>query len=304
MNNIFNDDYVIPYRDRLINFLSSFINVNDLSYKSTSELEDITNNVIEYNLPSDNKVKLNYFEPNTIQKKPRRIFFKDNNKHLDKFEVKNQSLGFGGLKYNNNDNFELDIIDKRYPKTVEKSIEDILYPTMKDFNTKKKLSLLDKDMLGIEEYREIDESGYSNEPGHWIMPCRGRISSYFGWRVHPVLKEQKYHNGLDIAAPTGTPIYTPANGRVKFAGYDGTNGNCIRIDYGIINGKRITCAMAHLEKIHVKEGENVIAGTQIGTVGSTGKYKNGKSSSTGPHLHISIYENGIAVNPYNYIRKH
>ena len=136
----------------------------------------------------------------------------------------------------------------------------------------------------------------------WIMPVNGRISSEYGMRFHPIKKIKIYHNGIDIAALLNTPIKAPAKGTVFFAAYDGINGNCIRIDHGKINGKSIKSTYIHLQTIQVKPGEKVLPGQQIGLVGSTGKYPNGRPSSTGPHLHMSVYEDGSAVNPLDYIK--
>ena len=137
----------------------------------------------------------------------------------------------------------------------------------------------------------------------WIMPCVGRISSYFGARTAPTANASTYHKGIDIAAKTGTPVHAPQAGTVYFASYEGANGNCVRLNHGTVNGKKLTSTSIHLSTINVKNGQTVKQGDQIGTVGSTGRYPDGKPSSTGPHLHISVYENGTAVNPLKYIDK-
>ncbi len=144
---------------------------------------------------------------------------------------------------------------------------------------------------------------YGGQPtmGMWDKPCAGVVTSPYGWRVNPVTKQRKFHYGLDIGNNLNTPIYAPANGTVAFKGCQGANGNKIKIDNGIINGKSVASTFIHLNKILVNYGENVYKGQQIGLMGSTGKYPNGKSSSTGPHLHISIYENGEPENPTKYI---
>jgi len=80
------------------------------------------------------------------------------------------------------------------------------------------------------------------------------------------------------------------------------NGNCVRINHGIISGKKVTSTYIHLNTINVRVGQQIKQGHIIGTVGSTGKYPNGQPSSTGPHLHLSVYENGQHVNPYKYIK--
>lgn len=136
----------------------------------------------------------------------------------------------------------------------------------------------------------------------WIRPCPGRITSSYGWRIHPVKKERKFHKGIDIAAPPGTPVKAVADGVVEFSAYEGANGNKIRINHGSVNGKQIKSTCIHLNSRNVQAGQKVKQGDIIGTVGSTGRYSDGKPSSTGPHLHISVYENNTAVNPGKYIK--
>ena len=133
----------------------------------------------------------------------------------------------------------------------------------------------------------------------WIMPCRGRISSEYGWRIHPIYKTKKWHNGIDIANNQGTIIKAPADGKVYYAGYESQwNGNTIRINHGFINGIKVESVYIHLQGFNIKSGDTVKQGQIIGFMGSTG-------NSTGPHLHFSIYENkrGNDVNPFKYIDK-
>lgn len=139
---------------------------------------------------------------------------------------------------------------------------------------------------------------YGGQPttGKWDKPCKGVVTSPYGNRYHPIDKIWKFHHGLDIGAPLNTPIYAPANGVVTFSAYEGANGNCIRIDHGVINGKNVKSTLIHMNKLLVGKIP-VYKGQQIGLVGSTG-------NSTGPHLHISIYENGKPVNPIDYIGKY
>lgn len=135
------------------------------------------------------------------------------------------------------------------------------------------------------------------------MPVNGRISSPYGWRIHPITKVKTFHNGVDFAANKGVIIKAPMGGTVTFAAYQGPNGNCVRINHGIINGKTVTSTLIHLNTINVTKDQIIKQGHIIGTVGSTGKYADGRSSSTGPHLHISVYENGQHVDPLKYINK-
>ncbi len=117
-----------------------------------------------------------------------------------------------------------------------------------------------------------------------------RISSYYGWRIHPITGRRKFHDGLDIAANTGNPVYVYTDGKVIQAGWNGGYGLSILVDHG----NRLQTRYAHLSKIYVKVGQKVKTGERIGAVGSTG-------NSTGPHLHFEVIKNGQTKNPLNYI---
>ncbi|WP_321818068.1 MULTISPECIES: M23 family metallopeptidase [unclassified Paraburkholderia] len=118
----------------------------------------------------------------------------------------------------------------------------------------------------------------------------GRLGSPFGNRIDPFTKRLSFHPGLDIVAPTGTPIFAAAGGRVIFAGPKAGYGNCVDIDHG--NG--FTTRYGHASKIDVQVGQIVLAGDHIADVGSTGR-------STGPHLHFEVIVNGTQVNPVGYL---
>ncbi len=122
--------------------------------------------------------------------------------------------------------------------------------------------------------------------GKMIWPVRGRITSRFGYRVHPILKKRKYHTGLDLAAPRGTKIKAADAGVVIFCRYNGGYGKMIIIDHG----KNISSVYAHCHTLLVKRGQRVQKGNVIAKVGSTGL-------STGPHLHFEIRQNGVPINP-------
>lgn len=126
--------------------------------------------------------------------------------------------------------------------------------------------------------------------GKWADPVQGHVSSPFGMRTHPITGQRKLHTGMDIAAPSGTPVKAPADGRVSFAGYNSVNGNYVVIKHG--EGR--STLYAHLASSSVHAGEQVEAGDVIGKVGSTGM-------STGPHLHFEVQENGRPVNPATYL---
>ncbi|RDS78532.1 M23 family peptidase [Alteriqipengyuania lutimaris] len=119
------------------------------------------------------------------------------------------------------------------------------------------------------------------------MPVNdARMSSSYGMRNHPVLRKRANHNGVDLAAPSGTPIYATADGVIERANYWGSYGNYIQIGHG----NAIETRYAHLSRIVVSDGAQVRKGDLIGYVGSTGR-------STGPHLHYEVRIDGKAVDP-------
>ncbi|WP_448071058.1 M23 family metallopeptidase [Georgenia yuyongxinii] len=123
-------------------------------------------------------------------------------------------------------------------------------------------------------------------------------SSSYGMRLNPVLQVWQVHTGVDLAAPSGTPVLATAAGRVAFASYRPGRGNQIVLEH-LVGGQVVASSYGHLRDggIHVTTGDVVAAGQQIGDVGSTG-------NSTGPHLHFEIRSGGadhVGVNPDNWL---
>jgi murein DD-endopeptidase MepM/ murein hydrolase activator NlpD len=127
--------------------------------------------------------------------------------------------------------------------------------------------------------------------GEFIWPVRGRVSSEFGYRVHPVLRTRRMHTGIDIAAPTGTPILAANSGTVIVQGWNNSYGNMIIIDHG----GGIATLYAHNSVNSVNVGDIVVQGQEIGRVGSTGM-------STGPHLHFEVRVDGQFRNPREFLQ--
>ena len=123
------------------------------------------------------------------------------------------------------------------------------------------------------------------------MPLEGAaLTSSFGMRTHPVLGGRRQHTGIDLAAPTGTPVYATADGVVSRADWYSSYGLYISVEHGASMQTRY----AHLSRLAVASGDSVKKGDLIGYVGSTGR-------STGPHLHYEVRVEGIAVNPIPYM---
>ena len=123
-----------------------------------------------------------------------------------------------------------------------------------------------------------------------ITPTKGWISSHFGYRQYPFTGEISLHEGMDIAASPGTPVYAPAAGKIMFAGYKQGYGNVIVVDHGY----ELSTLYGHLADIMVSQQQKVERGQVIGSIGSTGR-------SSGPHLHYEVRISNVPVDPANYI---
>lgn len=126
----------------------------------------------------------------------------------------------------------------------------------------------------------------------WVKPLSSySITSPFGMRIHPIHKVWKMHNGVDMSAPQGTPIYAAKSGKVTTTSYQaGGAGYYVSINHG----DGYASIYMHMTHYIVSPGQYVSAGQVIGYVGSTG-------GSTGPHLHFGISHNGSYVNPMDYV---
>lgn len=121
-------------------------------------------------------------------------------------------------------------------------------------------------------------------------PSYTRVSDDYGNRIHPILGVKQFHNGIDFAAPGGSPILAAQSGTVIAAAYSSTMGNYIMINHG---GGLITIYM-HASALYVSSGQTVTKGQKIAAVGTTGR-------STGNHLHFSVRLNGSYVSPWSYL---
>jgi murein DD-endopeptidase MepM/ murein hydrolase activator NlpD len=120
----------------------------------------------------------------------------------------------------------------------------------------------------------------------WPLATKGRISSGYGERHHPVLGRQRFHNGVDIAVPIGTSVVAAQDATVAKVAHDNLNGNHVVLDHG--HGVRTS--YCHLDSVEVAKGERITAGTEIAKSGNTGR-------STGPHLHWTVRVGRKTVDP-------
>lgn len=140
--------------------------------------------------------------------------------------------------------------------------------------------------LAAEQGRKYDGGVFT-----WPAPSSSRISDDYGTRTHPILGIQQFHNGVDLAAPGGSPILAVYDGKVVAADYNSSMGNYIMIDHG----DGLYTIYMHASALYVSKGTEVTKGQKIAAVGSTGR-------STGNHLHFSVRLNGSYVNPWQYLR--
>ena len=200
-------------------------------------------------------------------------------KELDEYKKK---LDFQTKYYNS-------LLEKRkfllaqYNEKISKIKQDIDYyeDIKKDKEEELRKYIVSRQSLNI---------GLRYKGGRFLWPTNSNlITSYFGYRVHPIYGNTRFHSGIDIGASYGAPIYAAESGRVILASWYDGYGYCIVIDHG----DGVSTLYAHCSSIIVREGQYVSKGTIIGYVGSTG-------NSTGPHLHFEVRINGNPVNPLNY----
>ena len=145
----------------------------------------------------------------------------------------------------------------------------------------------------IQRLMAANSDSPAEAPSKYIWPCPSskKITSPYGYRIHPIQKYRKLHTGMDIGAKKGADILASAGGKVIMSKYYGGYGNCIIIDHG----GGVSTLYAHMSAYVAKEGDWVTQGQVIGKVGSTG-------NSTGPHLHFEVRINGKTTDPAAYVK--
>lgn len=169
-------------------------------------------------------------------------------------------------------------------KEVEKDIQEL----------EKMYDQLNKEAKAIEskiKSLQVKTGPYSGGKMGWPVPGHSRISSYFGYRIHPIFKTKKLHTGIDIPAPTGTSIVAASDGTVIFAGWLGGYGKAVMVDHG----GGIVTLYGHNSSLCVSVGSEVTKGQTIAKAGSTG-------FSTGAHCHFEVRKNGVYEDPVAWLK--
>lgn len=147
------------------------------------------------------------------------------------------------------------------------------------------------DQLGVLEALVVTDSANKKFLPTLSPIEEGWFSSNFGWRVDPFNGQKSFHEGIDFPAESGTTVDAAASGKVIFADVHPAYGKMLEIDHG--NG--LVSRYAHCSTLLVKEGDLVVRGQRVATVGSTGR-------STGPHLHFEVRLNGVPQNPARFLQ--
>ncbi|MEW4467688.1 M23 family metallopeptidase [Parasphingorhabdus sp. JC815] len=180
------------------------------------------------------------------------------------------------------DEFDI-ILDYRRAETGEVEVGDLLYAGI-ERDGKMKAQMLKWTSGGRSNWFEA--SGVGQSRGELVRPTRGRLTSRYGMRRHPILRYKRMHSGMDFGGGYGSPIYAVTDGTVAYAGRKGGYGKYVKLKHS----GSLASGYAHMSRIAVRNGTRVRKGQIIGYIGSTGL-------STGPHLHYELYRNGRTINP-------
>ncbi|MCC5912373.1 MAG: peptidoglycan DD-metalloendopeptidase family protein [Clostridiaceae bacterium] len=204
-----------------------------------------------------------------------------------KMQLENQQRQLINLKNNSEQKQEKLVVSRGQQRRLQQELQN------DKVELAKQLDQLEREAKALEDQlRKLQSDGeYIGGEMDWPVPGRTRISSPYGNRIHPILRTQRFHSGIDIPAPTGTTIVAAAQGKVISAGNLGGYGRTIILDHG----GGITTLYAHNNRLVVSVGDEVSRGQKIAEAGSTGQ-------STGPHLHFEVRKNGKVEDPVPWVR--
>lgn len=256
---VINDNYTLGYlkvilsSDSISDFLNNIFIVQEVVAQDKKMLEDLEKDKVEI---EDKKESL---EENKEEVKVIKEELEKDKKTLDE------------------DKKELEVMKEKLMKEEEELEAEL-----------QKIAL--ENSITSDNSNSSNSSGAVISNGSWPVPGYSRISSPFGYRIHPIFGIKKLHTGIDIPAPTGTNAVAVSDGTVIFSGVKGGYGNTLMIKHtdGTVS------LYAHNSSLLVGVGQTVKKGQAVIKVGNTG-------NSTGPHLHFEIRVNGTPQNPLNYI---
>lgn len=242
------------------------------------ELLNFTNNQITYIRDTEEKLKIEKAE------------------YQRKLEA--EIIKKAELETNNNKKIAYMAVLESDKKTAEAEYDEFVNLTT---SLDSKIVKLEKE---LEEKRKAEEARrkaaqeaaksanvvYGNGELGWPVPGYSNISSYYGYRQHPIFQTRKFHAGIDIPAPTGTAVKAALSGIVIYSGWQGGYGNVVMLSHG----NNMVTVYAHNSANIVSVGDYVDRGQTIALMGSTGY-------STGPHTHFEVRINGATVNPLAYL---
>lgn len=185
-------------------------------------------------------------------------------------------------------NLESSLAQKQ--KLVEKLTSDVEdYQALYDAAEKAEAQLIREHQAALSY--SANPIKYTGGRFSWPVPSSSRITSPYGYRIHPVHHTKRFHSGLDIGAAYGSDIIAAADGTVTLAATNGGYGKCVVINHG----SGISTLYGHNSSLLVKVGDNVTRGQVIAKAGSTGV-------STGPHCHFEVRVNGATTDPTAYLK--
>ncbi len=269
---------------------SSFLGVLVLSLYLVYEYNDVKDKVWELQTAREElmqqKAQVQNFALNLLDYKRQMFLLRDVDTKLRRAvslgprDKAQQALGIGGPDELGLHNLTT-LGEKKQAEALKEMHEELTQ--LKGAASKQEASL-----QMLIEYFEDRRSLLASTPSIW--PVRGWVTSHFGTRTSPFSGILKFHEGMDIAAQTGTPIVAAADGVVIKSGFGTGYGNMVEISHGY----GYKSLYAHNSRLNVKAGQRVRRGEVIAYVGDTG-------SSTGPHLHYEVRLNGLPVNPTRYL---
>ena len=182
--------------------------------------------------------------------------------------------------------------------TANQQAQDAAQKALDAANAEQKQLQDDMNQILAQIQKELDAAKKANDQTNkaapttgtfFVRPVPGRVTSPFGWRIHPITHKPQFHMGVDFGANCGTPILASEAGKVSIAGWYGGLGNYVLINHGKIGGNSYSTGYGHQSKVAVHVGQTVKRGQVIGYVGTTGV-------STGCHVHYNVFKNGKAIN--------